>query len=107
MNCGDCKYYNSINATEGRCDKMTYLGIVDVVNAEYKACKEYEPKLTCKDCIHFTGEKIDDSDHVLCDAYKSIKGTDAFDAWYVTPDMNGLNCKLFKPKDDGWESVSK
>jgi ubiquitin C-terminal hydrolase len=44
MTCKDCIHYNSINATEGRCDKMTYLGIVDVVNAEYKSCKEYEDK---------------------------------------------------------------
>ena len=37
MNCGDCIHYNSINATEGRCDKITYLGIVDVVDGSYNS----------------------------------------------------------------------
>lgn len=63
--------------------------------------------MTCQDCIHYTDQKIDNSDHVLCDAFLSIGGTDMFDAWYVTADMEACNCKLFKMADDSWESVSK
>lgn len=50
--------------------------------------------MTCQDCIHYTDEIINDKYH-LCDAYKTIGGTDRQDAWAVSPTDRG--CKLFEP----------
>ena len=84
MTCKDCIHYNSINATEGRCDKMTYLGIVDVVNAEYKSCKEYEDKdglysdgtWHCPRC----GKAV--SEWGLCDECECVgNALDALNSW--------------------------
>lgn len=44
MTCQDCNHYNPISDTEGRCDTMTYSGIIDIVDADGNACKEYKPK---------------------------------------------------------------
>lgn len=52
--------------------------------------------MTCKDCIHFTDEIINDKYH-LCDAYKTIGGTDRQDAWAVSSTDGG--CKLFVYND--------
>jgi uncharacterized CHY-type Zn-finger protein len=87
---------------------MTYLGIVDVVNAEYKACKEYEPKLMCKDCLYFTErepkEWQDIADIGLCD--RITRDNIAVEIRKDCP-ANHWCDNQFKPKDDGWESVSK
>ncbi len=96
MKCNDCIHYNSISDTEGRCLKMTYSGIIDIVDADSKVC----PECVSKDGTYHNGTEHCPrcgkavSEWGLCDECENV---------YLTHESVGNALDAL----DSWESVSK